>query len=139
MFYKLSVCKTLLQEESLPLHEVNFSFHGVIAGFPNVCGLIDGTQIPIAAPREHPECYVNRKGIFALATQVVCNHRGVITNLSCRWPGSVHDSRMLQESPLQDVLDRSLLGDHYLLGDQGYSCQGNLITPYGIVETEEQS
>ena len=37
---------------------------------------------------------------------------------------------MLNESYLQDVLDRNILGKYYLLGDSGYSCQYNLITPY---------
>lgn len=110
----------------------------MFSGFPNVVGLIDGTQIPIVAPREYPEQYVNRKGFFALNAQVVCNHRGIVTNLSCRWPGSVHDSRVLLNSPMQEVLDRGLLGDKYLLGDQGYSCQSNLLTPYGIANDDKK-
>ena len=103
-----------------------------------VAGVIDGTQIPIAAPHKHPEQYVNRKGIFALNCQLVVNHRGCITNLSCRWPGSLHDSRVLQESNLQDVLDRYLLGEHYLLGDSGYACQTNLLTPYQTEDNERK-
>ena len=50
----------------------------------------------------------------------VVNHRGAITYLSSRWPGSVADSRVLQESFLQDVLDCNLLGEYYLIGDAGY-------------------
>ena len=61
---------------------------------------------------------------------LVVNHRGAITYLSARWPGSAHDSRVLQESFLQDVLDRNLLGEYYLIGDQGYQLQTNLLTPY---------
>ena len=72
--------------------------------FPMVAGVIYGTQIPIAAPYKLPEQYVNRKGQFSLNCQVVVNHRGAITHLSCRWPGSLHDSRVLQESNMQQVL-----------------------------------
>lgn len=115
----------------------NMCIHSYLTGFPQVVGLIDGTQIPIVAPYKNPEQYVNRHGDFSLATQIVVNHRGAITHLSCRWPGSVHDSRILQESCLQGVLDRHMLGRYFLLGDTGYHCQTNLITPYDIPLTEQ--
>lgn len=110
----------------------------VLAGFPNVCGLIDGSLIPIAAPYEFPEQYIDRHGQFSLNAQFVVNHRGAVTFLSCRWPGSLHDDRALKETFLQDVLDRRILGAYYLLGDQGYRCQPNLISPYPLATTEEQ-
>ena len=64
------------------------------------------------------------------------NHRGAITNLVSHWPGSVHDHRILKESDLQQVLDLHLLGKYYLLGDQGYKCQANLLTPYATEDTD---
>ena len=91
---------------------------------------MDGTQIPLKAPWVNPEQYLNHHKYFSIATQLVVNHRGAVTHLSCRWPGSVHDSRVLSESYLQDVLDRNVLGKYYLLGDSGYSCQYSLLTPY---------
>ena len=60
----------------------------------------------------------------------VVNHTGAITYLSSHWPGSVADRCVLQESFLQDVLDRNLLGEYYLIGDAGYHLQRNLLTPY---------
>ena len=104
-------------------------------------GVLDGTQIPIRAPWKNPEQYWNFHKCFSISTQLVVNHRGAITFLSCRWPGSVHDSRALQESFLQDVLDRNVLGKYYILADSGYSCQYNLLTPYPTFPckpTEEQ-
>ena len=98
--------------------------------FPNCVRAIDGTQIPIYAPYVHPEQYINYKKFFSIYTQIVVNHRGAITHLSARFPGGTHDSRLLQESYLQDVLDRNILGQYYLIGDQGYKCQTNLIAPY---------
>ena len=74
--------------------------------------------------------YFNRNKYFSIAVSLIVNHRGAITFLSCRWPGSVHDSRVLQESSIQEVLDTYQLGKYYLLGDTGYGCQYNLITPY---------
>ena len=103
-----------------------------------MAGVIDGTQIEIVAPYKNPEQYLNRNKDFAISTTLVVNHRGAITFMSCRWPGNVLDSRALQESYLQDVLDRLLLGKHYLLGDKGYACQSNLLTPYSYPSNERQ-
>ena len=83
-------------------------------------GTIDCTHVPIAAPWKHAEQYVNRNGIFSINTQVVVNHREAIAHLSVRWPGSVHDLRILQESYLQDVLNERLLGSYFLIGDGSY-------------------
>ena len=98
--------------------------------FPYCVGAIDGTQIPLKAPWVNPEQYWNHHKFFSIATQLVVNHHGAVTHLSCCWPGSVHDSRVLNESFLQEVLDQNVLGKYYLLGDAGYSCQYNLLTPY---------
>ena len=93
-------------------------------------GAIDGTHVPIVAPWVNPEQYWTYKKNFAINVQLIVNHQGAITHLSCRWPGSVHDSRVLSESYMQDMLDANILGQYYLLGDSGYSCQYNLLTPY---------
>ena len=47
---------------------------------------------------------------------MVINHHGFVMN-SCRWPGSVHDTCILKESNLPQVLDQHLLGKYYLIGD----------------------
>ena len=50
----------------------------------------------------------------------------------------MHDTRILKESDLQQVLDMHLLGKYYLLGDQGYKCQANLLTPYPTEDNEKK-
>ena len=91
---------------------------------------IDGTQVPIQAPWENPEQYKNYNKYHSITAMLVVNHRGTLTYVSSRWLGSLHDSRVLKESFLQDVLDRNLLGEYYLIGDAGYHLQANLLTPY---------
>ena len=105
-------------------------FPNLILELPNVVGAIDCTQIPIRAPWVHPEQFINRKQRFSINTQAIVNHLGHITHISAQWPGSVHGSRILQESYIQDVLDANMLGKYYLIGDAGYACQLNLLTPY---------
>ena len=69
---------------------------------------------------------------------MVVNHHGAITNLVARWPGSVHDLRILKESDLHLVLQSNLLGNKFLLGDSGYTCWRNLLTPYPVEDTDEK-
>ena len=45
---------------------------------------------------------------------------------------------ILNESDLQRVLDQHLLGNYYLIGDSGYKCQTNLLTPYSSEESPER-
>ena len=105
---------------------------------PLVAGALDCTHVPILAPTEYLEQYVNREGYHSLNVQMVCNHRGAITNLCCRWPGSANDYRILKESPLWSVVEDSLLGNKFILGDAGYKCHENLITPYPVDDTDEK-
>ena len=92
--------------------------------FPNCVGAIDSTQIPLQAPWLNPEQYINQHRKHSISVLAVVNHRGAITYISARWP--VHDSRVPQETFLQDVLDHHILGEYYLIGDQGYHLQRNL-------------
>lgn len=45
------------------------------------------------------------------------------------FPGSVHDSRVFRASPLADTL-QAKYGNFYNLGDSGYPCLPNLLTPF---------
>ena len=71
-----------------------------IGGFPSVCGLIDGTMINIDAPSENEEQFVNRKGTHAINALLVCGPHHQYYYVSARWPGSVHDSRVLKNTEL---------------------------------------
>ena len=106
--------------------------------FPHVVGAIDCTHIPIIAPFKDEDQYIDYNGDHSLNVQMVVNHRGAITNLSAHWPGSVHDLRVLQESDLYHVLTQHMLGNKFLLGDSGYQCMSNLLTPYPVDDTEEK-
>lgn len=71
-----------------------------IAGFPRVAGAVDGTLIPITAPRMNENDYVDRHGQHSINAMVVCGANYEFFYASARWPGSVHDNRVLQNSTL---------------------------------------
>ncbi|KAL1491048.1 hypothetical protein ABEB36_011704 [Hypothenemus hampei] len=97
--------------------------------FPGVIGIIDGTHIRIDKPKEDPDSYLNRKHFYSIQAQVVCDHKRRIRDIFVGYPGSVHDSRVLRTSPLHETLPEKC-GDLYVLGDSGYPCLKNLLTPF---------
>ncbi|XP_052788853.1 putative nuclease HARBI1 [Mya arenaria] len=103
-----------------------------IANFPKVMGLIDGTHIRIRAPSEDEYMYVNRKQFHSINVQVVVDGEDKIIDIVARWPGSVHDARILRESGLSQLLDNGFGGHEqfHLLGDSGYPSKRWLLTPY---------
>lgn len=71
-----------------------------IARFPRVAGIVDGTLIGIIAPRNNESDYVDRHGNHSLNAMVVCGPNYEFFYASARWPGSVHDNRVLKNSTL---------------------------------------
>ena len=58
----------------------------LFAGFPNVIGCIDGTQVKIQAPSENEEEFLNRKGFHSINVQVSFQVENLLTessNFSC--------------------------------------------------------
>lgn len=60
---------------------------------------------------------------------MVCDHKRSIRDIFVGYPGSVHDSRVLRSSPLYSTLPEKC-GNLYILGDSGYPCLKNLLTPF---------
>lgn len=98
-----------------------------IAGFPNVLGAIDGTLIPIMAPKVNEPEYVCRKGYHAMNIQVVADAWLRFTNVVAKWPGSVHDAFMFENSSLKAKIEART--DGWLLGDSAYGLKKYMMTP----------
>ena len=102
-----------------------------IADFPGVIGVIDGTHVRIMAPREQEEVYVNRKGYHSINVQVVFDAKYRILDILAKWPGSVHDARILSGSGVATLFERGHVPPNcHLLGDSGYPSKPWLLTPY---------
>lgn len=111
--------------------EANKAAFKNIADFPHVIGVIDGTHIQIVAPKEQEEVYVNRKGHHSINTQVVFDANYKILDILARWPGSVHDARILNTSGVAELFEGGYVPPNsHLLGDSGYPSKTWLLTPY---------
>lgn len=112
------------------LNEVMYDFF-TLAGFPRVVGAIDCTHIKITSPGgNNSEMYRNRKGYFSINVQMVCDAHLKIRHIIARWPGSVHDSTIFNDSPLRVEFEEGIYGNSLLLGDSGYPCKNYLLTPF---------
>jgi len=71
-----------------------------------VVGAIDCTHIKIQSPSgDESELFRNRKSYFSINVQGVCNLDCEFINLVARWQGSVHDSRIFNNSLLKAKLE----------------------------------
>src|SRR6218665_223635 len=68
--------------------------------------------------------------------QLICDADMKITNCVAKWPGSVHDARILRESGIFDAFesDRPPLNG-FILGDSGYMLRNWLMTPVANIRS----
>ncbi len=100
--------------------------------FSSAVGAIDGCHIHLKPPATTAQCYLNRKLFHSIQLQAITDHLGKFIDIFVGYPGSVHDARVLRNSPVYT-------GGLYppagkcILGDGGYPCLSApicLITPY---------
>nr|XP_016942562.2 protein ALP1-like [Drosophila suzukii]XP_036677809.1 protein ALP1-like [Drosophila suzukii]XP_036677810.1 protein ALP1-like [Drosophila suzukii] len=65
---------------------------------PNVIGAIDGTHIPVKAPKIGYMDFVNRKGWESMVMKAVVDNNYLFRDVSMKLPGSVHDATVFKES-----------------------------------------
>jgi len=110
-------------------------FH-CLSQLPGIVGSIDCTHVLIQSPGgDDTEIYRNRKGYISVNVQLVCDPENQILDVVARWPGSVHDSTVFDNSHLRAVLETGEVEGH-LIGDSGYACRPYMLTPV-LKETSE--
>ena len=71
-------------------------------GVVGVIGCTDGSHIPVAlVDEELATDLFNTKGFYSLILQATVHHVPLFTDVYVGWPGSVHDGRVWQNSPLK--------------------------------------
>ncbi len=100
--------------------------------FSRAVGGIDACHIRMTPPANNSHGYYNRKLFNSIQLQAITDHQGKFLDIFVGCPGSVHDSRVLRNSPVY-------AGSLYpparmcILWDCGYPCLSApicLITPY---------
>ncbi|XP_050042808.1 putative nuclease HARBI1 [Dermacentor andersoni] len=114
--------------QSARLPKVMRDFYEV-AEFLGVTGCVDCTHVRIKGPGGNDaEVFRNRKGFFSINVQAVSGPQLQFFDIVAGWPGSVHDSRIFDNSRLRVLYDESRVPGA-LVVDAGYACQPFLLTP----------
>lgn len=130
----LSVCEAMRHLDSVEwpneqLMKVSAGTFLARHGFPGVIGCIDGCHIPIKGRSEDRSSFINRKGYSSIVLQGICNENMQFIDAFAGWPGSVHDSRVLRNSPITAELEK-MPGNLHILGDSAYPLSTFLMTPF---------
>ncbi|KAL1246813.1 hypothetical protein QQF64_034816 [Cirrhinus molitorella] len=87
--------------------------------FSRAVGAIDGCHIRIKPPANNSHCYYNRKLFHSIQLQAITDHQGKFIDIFVGYPGSVHDARVLKNSPVYTASMYPPPGK-CILGDGGY-------------------
>lgn len=114
-------------------------------GFPNCCGAIDGTHLPIELPYDEDSSqYFDWTHKLSVSMQAICDQNLQFLDVCCGLPGSIQDTRLMKMSrfyyqvtqhgtrlsrPLFRCADGRMLQE-YIIGDAGYPLLPWLIVPF---------
>ncbi|XP_022831024.1 putative nuclease HARBI1, partial [Spodoptera litura] len=100
-----------------------------IERFPRVIGALDCIHVTIKSPGgDSAENYRNRKSNFSINVQLVCDSKLRCLDIVARWPGSVHDQTIFNNSFLKQRLESGQFRNSLILGDSGYELKQYLLT-----------
>lgn len=102
--------------------------------FDKAVGAVDGCLIRIKPPNLNKEDYFSYKQFYSIHMQAICDSSGRFLNIFTGFPGSVHDTRVLKNSPVYVNAEYPPPG-YFILGDGGYPCIQwpiAIITPYKL-------
>ncbi|XP_053192738.1 uncharacterized protein LOC128376912 [Scomber japonicus] len=118
--------------EELPRLGGRFARLARSAAFNRVVGAIDGCHVRVKPPAQDAACYFNRKLFHSIQLQAMCDDVGKFLDVFVGYCGSVHDARVLRNSPIYYQQSYPPPG-YSILGDGGYPCLSHpisLITPF---------
>ncbi|XP_025405517.1 putative nuclease HARBI1 [Sipha flava] len=100
-------------------------------GFPCIAGCIVGTLVNIDAPSINEEQFIDRHGKHSINVTMVCGPNHVFYALYAKWPGSVHDARVLRNTSIFVTFESGWqpFPGAVLLGDNAYALKEWLIPP----------
>ena len=75
-----------------------------VSYLPRVIGAIDGSHICIIAPSEDEYANANRKRYYSINIQAICNANLIFRDVVAKWPGSHHDSFILEASTAANMV-----------------------------------
>ncbi|KYO44217.1 hypothetical protein Y1Q_0001748 [Alligator mississippiensis] len=82
-----------------------------VLGLPRYIGALGLAHTPIQCPPHQAADYINARGYYSMALQVLVDHHGRFTQVSAGWPGKAHPARVLRRSGLYHLCRRGSCND----------------------------
>ncbi|KAG6411245.1 hypothetical protein SASPL_129323 [Salvia splendens] len=118
------------------MHQIKTEFE-LFSGIPNIGGSIYTTHIPIIAPKERAAIYFNKrhternqKTSYSVTVQGVVDQKGVLTDISIGYPGSMSDDQVLEKSSLSQRASRGALKNTLIAGNSSLPLTEWVLVPY---------
>ena len=118
---------------------LKYSF-GKVHGFRQCLGAVDVAHVNIKTPKNNSTDFIKRKGHHSINVQACLNYNYYFFDVIVKWPGSVHDARILGNSSINQMLKDGtipkcfkVMGDGEdsvpasILGDPAYLLLGYLM------------
>lgn len=122
--------------------ETNMTKYYEMHRMPSVCSTIDSSLIKIKAPSNNEYQYVDRHGNHSINALFVAGADHEIYFCSKRWPGSVHDARVLRNSALFNIFENYKwrpFSVAVILGDSAFPCNDWILTPFLVPSNETEA
>ena len=83
-----------MPKESADILKAKKNFYQV-AGCYDVIGCINGSHISVIAPNENNFAYVNRRKVYSISIQGICDANLIFYDIISKWPGLNHNCFVL--------------------------------------------
>ena len=97
---------------------------------PYVIGAVDGSHIPIVAPRLHATDYYNHKGFHSILLQGVVSSKCLFWDFDIGWVGSMHDANLWGRNAIGQFCEAGKLAPYALVGDAAYAYRPWMLAPF---------
>ncbi|MCO5594440.1 hypothetical protein L7F22_048470 [Adiantum nelumboides] len=111
------------------MEEIASSFEA-LRDNPFVIGAVDGSHIPIIAPKESPADFYNCKGYHLILLQMIVMADCRVWDYAIGWAGSIHDTVLFSRSALGKACKQGHFGRYRLLEDCAYPTRAYMLPPY---------
>ncbi|XP_048870580.1 putative nuclease HARBI1 isoform X1 [Brienomyrus brachyistius] len=123
---------SLPSPEELDAIAGRFAHVGRHSAFGKAVGAIDGCHFRIKPPKQNEAYYFNHMQFHSVQMQAICDSQGKFLDIFVGYPGSVHVSTVLRNSPVYQNASYPP-PEYFILGEEEYPCLVTpicLITPY---------
>jgi hypothetical protein len=101
-------------------------------GWPNLVGVTDGSLLPLAFRPETDDApdYKGRKHGYSLTSLFIFDDCRRVRFYLTGWPGTAHDNRVFENTPLVSHPHSYFSDQEYIIGDSAYQCFWFMVSAY---------